>query len=183
MFALIMLTVMLLQFPKCSSQQDTATELQKLTSNRRQHRRTVDGRLCAAAFVQDDQTYTDCTTARAPNGAVGVSEAWILLHPYLPLCVFYTSGGAEWCYVEVQLLGKGPADWNYCLPPIDYSTCFAKSYERRSQYSQVSSDNIRAKARQAFNMKAAEIESMVRCPIFSKAQHYVKVAQSCRSYG
>ncbi|OEH78827.1 PA14 domain-containing protein [Cyclospora cayetanensis] len=42
--------------------------LQQLTAFRKNHRRTVDGRLCAAAFVQDDQTYTDCTTAKAPNG-------------------------------------------------------------------------------------------------------------------
>ena len=28
---------------------------------RQEHRRTVDGRLCAAAFVQDRQTYTGCT--------------------------------------------------------------------------------------------------------------------------
>ena len=33
-------------------------ELQPLTKFRQQHRKTVDGRLCAAAFVQSRQTYT-----------------------------------------------------------------------------------------------------------------------------
>ena len=47
--------------------------LQQLTEYRKSHRRTIDGRLCAAAFVQDDQTYTDCTAARAPNGTAGKS--------------------------------------------------------------------------------------------------------------
>ncbi|KAL8440426.1 hypothetical protein Efla_000314 [Eimeria flavescens] len=51
-----------------SAQPGGSAALQQLTAFRKNHRRTVDGRLCAAAFVQDDQTYTDCTTARAPNG-------------------------------------------------------------------------------------------------------------------
>jgi hypothetical protein len=33
-------------------------ELQPLTQFRQQHRRTVDGRLCAAAFVQNRETFT-----------------------------------------------------------------------------------------------------------------------------
>ena len=33
-------------------------ELQPLTQFRQQHRRTVDGRLCAAAFVQSRETFT-----------------------------------------------------------------------------------------------------------------------------
>ncbi|KFH01603.1 PA14 domain-containing protein [Toxoplasma gondii MAS] len=94
--------------------------LQQLTQFRKQHRRTVDGRLCAAAFVQDDQTYTDCTGARAPDG----------------------KAGGEWCYVEVQLLGKGGRDWNWCIPPINY-------------------DKVRSKSREAFEMKATEAEKMI----------------------
>lgn len=31
----------------------------------------MDGRLCAAAFVQNDVTYTGCTVARAPDGTSG----------------------------------------------------------------------------------------------------------------
>ena len=43
-------------------------QLQPLTDFRQQHRRTIDGRLCAAAFVQDRKTYTDCTTASIDLG-------------------------------------------------------------------------------------------------------------------
>ncbi|KAL8453847.1 hypothetical protein Emag_001655 [Eimeria magna] len=74
--------------------------LQKLTEFRPRHRKTVDGRLCAAAFVHEGQTYTDCTDARSPDGVTG----------------------REWCYVEVQLLGKGPKDWEFCSPPLNYTS-------------------------------------------------------------
>ena len=108
-------------------------QLQPLTKFRQQHRRTVDGRLCAAAFVQDRcarypanlrriharavltrQAYTSCTEAANPAG----------------------ESGRPWCYVEAQALdcsllriislrcrswllqllesgGVGTA-WNYC---------------------------------------------------------------------
>ncbi|CCF75456.2 cleavage and polyadenylation specificity factor subunit 5 [Babesia microti strain RI] len=77
-----------------------SADLSPLTEFRRFARRTVDGRLCAAAFIQDDQTYTDCTNATAPDG----------------------SNGIEWCYVEVQLINKGSSlkDWGECEPPTDY---------------------------------------------------------------
>lgn len=45
--------------------------LQKLTEFRSRHRKTIDGRLCAAAFVHEGQTYTDCTDARSPDGTTG----------------------------------------------------------------------------------------------------------------
>ncbi|CDJ44746.1 hypothetical protein, conserved [Eimeria tenella] len=45
--------------------------LQSLTEFRQLHRKTVDGRLCAAAFVQDGRTYTDCTAVRNPEGVSG----------------------------------------------------------------------------------------------------------------
>ena len=48
---------------RCSSAQVpdagySREELQPLTEFRQQHRKTVDGRLCAAASVQNRQTYT-----------------------------------------------------------------------------------------------------------------------------
>lgn len=49
-----------------------SSALQRLTEFRQQHRKTIDGRLCAAAFVQDNQTYTDCTDARSPDGTSGI---------------------------------------------------------------------------------------------------------------
>lgn len=45
--------------------------LQRLTEFRSRHRKTLDGRLCAAAFVHEGQTYTDCTDARSPDGTTG----------------------------------------------------------------------------------------------------------------
>jgi hypothetical protein len=55
-------------------------ELQPLTNFRQQHRRTIDGRLCAAAFVQNRKSYTGCTDAPNPAG----------------------ESGRPWCYVEAQ---------------------------------------------------------------------------------
>ncbi|CAJ1387068.1 unnamed protein product [Effrenium voratum] len=55
-------------------------QLKPLTTFRQQHRRLVDGRLCAAAFAQDKRVYTGCTDAPTPQG----------------------SSGREWCYVEAQ---------------------------------------------------------------------------------
>ena len=71
----------------------TREQLQPLTKFRQQHRRTIDGRLCAAAFVQNRKAYTDCTDAPSPAG----------------------DSGRPWCYVEAQLLDGGAA-WNYCVP-------------------------------------------------------------------
>ena len=55
-------------------------QLQPLTNFRQQHRRTIDGRLCAAAFVQNRKSYTGCTDAPNPSG----------------------ESGRPWCYVEAQ---------------------------------------------------------------------------------
>ena len=48
---------------------------------RQQHRRTLDGRLCAAAFVFDRQTHTGCSDGSNPDG----------------------EHGREWCYVDAQV--------------------------------------------------------------------------------
>lgn len=45
----------------------STVELQRMTRNRQQHRRTMDGRMCAAAFVQNRQAYTGCTAALVSN--------------------------------------------------------------------------------------------------------------------
>ena len=55
--------------------------LQPLTKFRQQHRRTVNGRLCAAAFVQNRKAYTGCTNSANPLG----------------------ESGRMWCYVEPQV--------------------------------------------------------------------------------
>lgn len=88
----------------------TREQLQPLTKFRQQHQRTIDGRLCAAAFVQARKAYTGCTDAPDPSGM----------------------SGRPWCYVEpqvgdrfsgdcfrvryarfVELVKTGDA-WNYC---------------------------------------------------------------------
>lgn len=79
-------------------------QLQPLTQFRQKHRRTIDGRLCAAAFVQNRQAYTGCTGAPNPVG----------------------ESGREWCYVEAQLSGAAPA-WNYCAPVMDYDAVRASA--------------------------------------------------------
>lgn len=75
-------------------------QLQPLTQFRQQHRRTIDGRLCAAAFVQNRKTYTSCTDSPNPAG----------------------ESGRPWCYVEAQLLETNAAGaaWNFCAEVIDY---------------------------------------------------------------
>merc|ERR1712061_847615 len=61
------------------------------------HRRTLDGRLCAAAFVQNGSVYTGCADVANPDGV----------------------SGRPWCYVEPQLSGE-QGSWGFCAPDIDY---------------------------------------------------------------
>ena len=56
-------------------------ELPDSAQHRQQHRRTLDGRLCAAAFVFDRQTHTGCSDGTNPAG----------------------EHGREWCYVDAQV--------------------------------------------------------------------------------
>ncbi|CAI7717904.1 LCCL domain-containing protein, putative [Plasmodium vivax] len=98
---------------------DPASALERITEFRQQHRRTLDGRLCAAAFLHDDQTYTDCTSATSPDG----------------------TSGREWCYVEVQLLGKGSRDWDYCANAVSY-------------------DKLRLHAKKVFEDKSVEADRL-----------------------
>nr|CEL67103.1 TPA: PA14 domain-containing protein [Neospora caninum Liverpool] len=97
MLACLLLAVSFFAWQQCLAQNVgyNLGPLQQLTRFRKQHRRTIDGRL------------------------------W-----------------GEWCYVEVQLLGKGGRDWNWCIPPINY-------------------DKVRSKSREAFEMKATEAEKMI----------------------
>ncbi|KAK2196510.1 bifunctional Fibronectin type II domain superfamily/PA14 domain/PA14-GLEYA domain [Babesia duncani] len=68
------------------------------TQYRNSPRRTLDGHLCAAAFVHANNVYTDCTMEVAPDG----------------------SSDKEWCYLEAQLTGKLEKDWGFCEPLINY---------------------------------------------------------------
>lgn len=119
-FIFVLSLFYLLFFHLCFSQTEDKENLKKLTEYRQQHRKTVDGRLCAAAFVQEEHTYTDCTKATDPNGIKG----------------------KDWCYVEVQLIGKGSRDWDYCKGVINY-------------------DVVRSKARLFFQAKSNELTTAV----------------------
>ena len=64
-------------------------DLKPLAQHRQQHRRTLDGRLCAAAFVFDRQTHTGCSDGSNPAG----------------------EHGREWCYVDAQVAHASGAIW------------------------------------------------------------------------
>jgi len=78
----------------------TREQLKPLTQFRQQHRKTVDGRLCAAAFTQGQKAYTGCTAAPSPSG----------------------DSGRPWCYVEAQVhdFESSASPWGYCVPVVDY---------------------------------------------------------------
>ena len=77
-FILVMIPAATAQAPEEGYSRE---QLLPLTKFRQQHRRTIDGRLCAAAFVQNRKSYTGCTDAPNPNG----------------------ESGRAWCYVEAQV--------------------------------------------------------------------------------
>ena len=66
----------------------TREQLQPLTKFRQQHRRVIDGRLCAAAFVQNRKAYTGCTEAPNPSGESG--RPWCYVEPQVGALGFYT---------------------------------------------------------------------------------------------
>ncbi|GBE58849.1 PA14 domain-containing protein, putative [Babesia ovata] len=80
------------------SEEDDSDIMYYLTQYRARPRRTVDGNLCAAAFLEKNQIYTDCTREVAPDG----------------------TQDREWCYHESQLTGKLERDWGFCVPPPNY---------------------------------------------------------------
>ena len=87
----------------------TREQLQPLTQFRQQHRKTLDGRLCSAAFVQERKAYTDCSTAPSPTG----------------------ESGRPWCYVESQVVDveSSAATWGFCAPVIDYAAARAVAHD------------------------------------------------------
>ena len=64
-------------------------DLKPLAQHLQQHRHTLDGRLCAAAFVFDRQTHTGCSDGSNPAG----------------------EHGREWCYVDAQVAHASGATW------------------------------------------------------------------------
>merc|ERR1719217_1693358 len=84
-----------------AANQPQAESLQALTQYRPEHRRTIDGRLCAAAGVFNRQVFTGCTDGPSPAG----------------------NSGRPWCYVEPQLLNQTPGlpNFGFCAPRINYN--------------------------------------------------------------
>lgn len=87
----------------------TREQLQPLTKFRQQHRRAIDGRLCAAAFVQNRKAYTGCTEAPNPSGESG--RPWCYVEPQVGALDFFRS--LRLLAFLRQLLGDASA-WNYC---------------------------------------------------------------------
>ena len=92
-------------------------KLQSLASFREQHRKTIDGKLCAAAFVQDRKAYTGCSTSRNPAGEYG--RAWCYIEPQASC---HDCGGSLVCLGVVgendgaQLASAASASsaWGFC---------------------------------------------------------------------
>merc|ERR1719263_636820 len=65
-----------------------------------QHRKTVDGRLCASASAQDEQTFAGCSTLATPDGDIG----------------------RPWCYLAPQMIdaSSDSKNWQYCSGVVDY---------------------------------------------------------------
>merc|ERR1719411_1038752 len=95
-----------------------ATEAATLTAGR-EHRRTVDGQLCAAFFVQSGVAYTGCTDSTDPNGV----------------------SGRPWCYVEAQLSREKPA-WGFCVPIVDYNAARGQAREEIAARAQAANQYI-----------------------------------------
>lgn len=93
-------------------------ELQPLTQFRQQHRRTVDGRLCAAAFVQNRETFTG--SPRSSSGFRGGVPFYLRFAGCTDTPSPSGASGRPWCYTEAQLSQGGVQSWEYCAPVVDY---------------------------------------------------------------
>ena len=104
-------------------------DLAPLTKFRQQHRKTIDGQLCAAAFVQDRKAYTGCTDAPSPSGV----------------------SGRPWCYVEPQVTIFFIWDaFHFCIMCVTSDTSFCQR--------QISMEFLRyAKDLKGYNSRNIEI--------------------------
>ena len=101
-----------------------------------------DGRLCAAAFVQNRRSYTGCTDAPNPVGGSGRAwcyvEAQLLLFHGLARCICFD------LFLLCELLASDALapSWDFCAPTVDY-------------------DIMRKEASAIFDAKVNEVQSMV----------------------
>merc|ERR1719420_74142 len=98
-----------------------------------QHRKTTDGRLCAAASAQDEQTFAGCSSMASPDGSVG----------------------RPWCYLAPQLIdASGDAqNWQYCAGVIDYDAVRAAALP---EFAAAIADIRASKARASLAERAVE---------------------------
>lgn len=82
----------------------TREQLQAMAQSRQHHRKTVDGRLCAAAFVQNRQAYAGCVKAPSKRGATVLGHVALCSR-----CYFVKSCGRASMCVCIK---KEAALWN-----------------------------------------------------------------------
>lgn len=123
----------------------------------KKRRYTDDGRTCATGFVQNKQTYTDCTTTKTPDGE---------------------DSNKEWCYVNAK--EKGSKSWDFCKPNMNYDSLRKTNQEMigeigvkiRQENNQLSRQNLSAqsslgkfdqnkKATEVFQLKVSELSSKI----------------------
>ena len=81
------------------------------TASSKKKRYTKDGRKCALAFKQDGVTYTDCTSAKTPDGQIPKEE---------------------WCYIDNP--EKGTKTWEYCIPVMDWDKVRGKTQDMLNDF-------------------------------------------------
>merc|ERR1719313_2736359 len=98
-----------------------------------QHRKTTDGRLCAPASAQDEQTFAGCSSMASADGSVG----------------------RPWCYLAPQLVdASGDAqNWQYCAGVIDYDAVRAAALP---EFAAAIADIHAGKARASLAERAVE---------------------------
>lgn len=98
-----------------------------------QHRKTNDGRLCAPASAQDEQTFTGCSSLASPDGSVGL----------------------PWCYLAPQLIdaSSDSQNWQYCVGVVDYDAVRAAALP---EFAAALADIRSSKARASLAERAVE---------------------------
>merc|ERR1719456_794834 len=110
-----------------------ASELGEAPRFQQQHRKTVDGRLCASASAQDEQTFAGCSTQATPDGDIG----------------------RPWCYLAPQLIdaSSDTQNWQYCAGVVDYDAVRAAALP---EFAAAITDIRGSKARASLAERAVE---------------------------
>ena len=81
-----------------------------------------DGRLCAAAFVQNRKSYTGCTDAANPAGESGRPWCYVEAQVRVAATTLHQPSCDVRALCCIQLLGADAKEsaWNFCAPAVDY---------------------------------------------------------------